>query len=61
MKTAARLELEKAYKALVRWEQTTDYERTLQAALRCVAAWEGVSDEVTGMCETKLLNLEAVK
>lgn len=53
-KTAARLELERAYRVLVDCQDTNYDERTLRAAMRVIAAWEAVSEEVTGMCQTAI-------
>lgn len=46
-KTVARLELERAYRLLVDCQDTNDQERHLRAALRVIAAYEAVVDEVT--------------
>lgn len=53
-KTEARLELERAYRILVDVQDTGDTERHLRAAMRVVAAWEAVSDEVKTLCETAI-------
>jgi len=48
--TAARLELERAYKLRMDAQETADLDRQLWAAGRVIAAWEAVSHEVTVMC-----------
>lgn len=53
-KTAARLELERAYRVLVDCQDAHDEERQLCAAMRVIAAWEAVLDEVTAMCQEAL-------
>lgn len=47
VKSAARLELERAYRVLVDCQKTNDQERQLGAAMRVIAAYEAVIDEVT--------------
>jgi len=54
LKSAARFELESAYRDLVE-VQDIDIDiddRRLGAAMRVIAAWEAVSDEVKTLCET---------
>lgn len=53
-KTAARLELERAYRVLVDCQDANDEERQLRAAMRVIAAWEAVSDGLTGVMEKVL-------
>ena len=53
-KTAARVELERAYRILVDCQEKNDQERQLRAAMGVIAAWEAVSDEVTLMCQEGL-------
>lgn len=53
-KSAARMELERAYRVLVDCQDANDEERQLRAAMRVIAAWEAVSEEVTGMCHTAI-------
>jgi len=50
-KTAARLNLERAYRILIDCQETNDSERQLRAAQGVIVAWEAVSDEVTTLCQ----------
>ena len=54
VKTAARLELERAYRVLVDCQGANDQERQLRAAMRVIAAWEAVSDGLVGVIEKVL-------
>jgi len=53
--SAARLELERAYRVFCDCQEVDDQERQLRAALVVIAAWEGVSHEVLRLCSGGLL------